>query len=110
MTEKTYLTYGSMMLTLYDMTHVLLFNKNMQKNLKMDDPYKLVQNGARILDKMKEMDLAARLDNGDGVWDKADTYGIVGGYNAVMYTENVNEKICPTAMGQIFYCLEKVGE
>ncbi len=85
MTDETYLAYGSMVLSLYDMTHVLLFNKNMQENLKLDDPYKLVQDGAWTLDKMKEMGLAARLDNGDGVWDKADTYGIVGGYNAVMY-------------------------
>ncbi len=83
MTDETFLVYGALVLSLYDMTHVLLFNKDMLNNLKLENPYDLVNNGTWTLDKMREMALAARKDNGDGTWDKADTYGFVGGYNTV---------------------------
>ena len=86
MTDETYLAYGSLVLSLYDMTHVLLFNKDMQENLKLEDPYKLVKNGTWTLDKWREMGLAARKDNnGDGVWDTKDTFSFVSANNVVLY-------------------------
>ena len=86
LTEKIYLAYGSMVLGMYDMTHIILFNKQMQENLKLENPDDMVWDGTWTLDKMTEMGKAARKDaNGDGAWGTEDTYAIVGGSNAMMY-------------------------
>ena len=85
LTDKIYLAYGSMVLGMYDMTHIILFNKQMQENLKLANPYDMVWDGTWTLDKMTEMGKAARKDaNGDGAWGTEDTYAIVGGSNAMM--------------------------
>ena len=85
MQDETYLAYGSMVLSLYDFTHVLLFNKDMQTNLKLENPYTLVENGTWTLDKMAEMMRAARNDaNGDGIYDDKDNYGMMS-WRGVFY-------------------------
>ncbi len=76
---KRLIAYGSLVLTYYDYMHVLLFNKKMQSDLKLDSPYDLVTDGAWTFDKMSQMALAAVSDkDGDGVWGTGDVYGIVG--------------------------------
>lgn len=85
MGKETYLAYGSLVLGVYDMTHLILFNKDMQEDLSLESPYDLVLSGDWTLDVMAEMARAARNDaNGDGVWGLEDTYGFVGGSNAIM--------------------------
>ncbi len=54
---------------------VVVFNKGMVERLGLENPYDLVYNGEWTVDKMMEMMSAATLDDGDGVWDKKDTYG-----------------------------------
>ena len=84
-TDKTYLSYGSVNLGLYDMMHVLLFNKQMVSSLDLDDPYEMVLSGDWTFDKMAEMARAARSDaDGDGTWGTGDIYGFVGGYNTTV--------------------------
>ncbi len=55
--------------------NAVLFNKTLLAELKLDDPYELVENGEWTIDKMMEMMNAATIDNGDGRWDINDTYG-----------------------------------
>lgn len=85
LSEHTYLSYGSVNLGLYDMMHVLLFNKPMLASLDLEDPYQLVLDGKWTIDKMAEMGRAARADaDGDGAWGLGDIYGYVGGSNTVV--------------------------
>lgn len=85
LSDKTYLSYGCVNLGLYDMMHVLLFNKTMQNRLDLENPYDLVIEGTWTLDKMAEMARAAISDaNGDGTWGREDIYGFVGGSNTTV--------------------------
>ncbi|MBR5446402.1 MAG: extracellular solute-binding protein [Clostridia bacterium] len=82
--DATYLTYGSANIGLYDMTHVLCFNKNMITDLSLDVPYDLVLEGTWTIDRLQEMGRTAMQDlNGDGVWAEEDIYGMVGATNAL---------------------------
>ena len=75
----TYLTYGSANLGFYDFMHAVLFNKNMVKDLKLENPYELVLDGKWTIDKFAEMGKAAVADaDGDGTWGKGDTYAFHG--------------------------------
>ncbi len=55
--------------------YVVLFNKSMIDENKLESPYDLVHEGKWTIDKMLELSEAVLLDNGDGVWDVNDTYG-----------------------------------
>ncbi len=82
--DATYLSYGSANIGLYDMTHVLCFNKNMATDLGLESPYDLVLEGTWTLDKLQEMGQAAMQDkDGDGAWGMDDVYGLVGAVNAL---------------------------
>ncbi len=82
--DATYLSYGSANIGLYDMTHVLCFNKNMATDLGLDSPYDLVLEGTWTIDKLQEMGQAAMQDkDGDGAWGMDDVYGLVGATNAL---------------------------
>lgn len=82
--DATYLSYGSANIGLYDMTHVLCFNKPMVNDLGLEVPYDLVLEGTWTIDKLQEMGNIAKQDlNGDGTWGTEDIYGIVGATNAL---------------------------
>ncbi len=54
------------------------FNKELVKNLNLDDPYKVVKDGKWIIDKMYTYCAAAVSDlNGDGLMNVNDRYGII---------------------------------
>ena len=54
------------------------FNKELAKNLSLDDPYKVVKDGKWTIDKMYTYCAAAVSDlNGDGVMNINDRYGII---------------------------------
>lgn len=55
--------------------NMFLFNKEMIKELNLEDPYQLVRDGKWTLDKLSEMASVATTDNGDTIWDVNDTYG-----------------------------------
>ncbi len=82
--DATYLSYGSAEIGLYDMTHVLCFNKNMVTDLNLEVPYDLVLEGTWTIDKLQEMGRTAMQDaDGDGKWGMKDIYGLVGAVNAL---------------------------
>lgn len=69
---------GAIDITTYDLIHVLLFNKQLIKDLELENPYALVKNGDWTFDKYAEMVKSATRDlNGDGIMDKDDMYGLV---------------------------------
>jgi len=75
---KTYFAFGAYDLSYYDLTHVLVFNKEMIQNYGLETPYELVTGGKWTLDKFREMAKKTTLDvNGDGIMDKEDSYGMI---------------------------------
>ncbi len=58
-----------------DVTFVFMFNKKMQKEAKIEDPYTTVRNGDWTLDHFNTIIQSVSADNGDGVWDEKDVYG-----------------------------------
>jgi len=59
-------------------TEVILFNKEMLKNLSLENPYQLVRDKKWTIDKMIEMMKGVAKDiNGDGKMTKEDQFGII---------------------------------
>ncbi len=58
-------------------TWMMLFNKNMVSNYKLENPYELVNSGAWVIDKFRDMvkDITQDID-GNGKFDKYDQYGL----------------------------------
>lgn len=84
LSAEYYLTYGDANLPIYDMIHILLFNKNMLDDLSLESPYDLVLNGTWTYETFKTMaKKAARDIDGDGAWTDKDVYGIIGGSNSI---------------------------
>lgn len=57
--------------------NVLFFNIKLLEDSSMELPYDLVRNGDWTVDAMYQYVQNFSKDNGDGVWDKNDTYGAV---------------------------------
>lgn len=57
---------------------VIVFNKDLMKEYNMTEPYGDVRNKTWTLDKLMSMASLVSVDNGDGKWTEADTYGISG--------------------------------
>lgn len=73
---EQWLAYGDFNLSVYDYTFALAFNKKMLSELKLDDPYSLVDSGKWTFDAFNKMCIAAVSDvNGDSVMDENDRYG-----------------------------------
>ena len=73
---RNILAYSDMVLTSYDFTHILTFNKQLIEELSLESPYDLVDDGRWTLDKFNEYIQLGSADlNGDTVYDKSDRYG-----------------------------------
>ena len=58
-----------------DVTFVLMFNKTLQNEAKIADPYTTVRNGDWTLEYFNSIIQNVSAENGDGKWDEKDTYG-----------------------------------
>ena len=58
-----------------DVTFVMMFNKTIQSETKVADPYTTVRNGDWTLDYFNQIIQNISADNGDGQWDEKDQYG-----------------------------------
>ena len=116
-----YFAVGEFNISANDFVHVLLFNKDMMKDYKMEEPYDLVSSGKWTLDKFTEMAVQVGADlNGDSVMDENDQYGhismdkqILPGFwiGAGMLSIEKNDKNLlefnlPTDETYINYCLK----
>lgn len=81
---KNYFVTGDLSLLAYDVTHVLLFNKDMIKDNNLDNPYQLVENGTWTIDKLHEMARKITADtDGEAGMSHTDTYGFLVNTNFV---------------------------
>ena len=58
-----------------DVTFVMMFNKELQRQHQVANPYETVTNGDWTLDKFHSIINGLASENGDGKWDENDTYG-----------------------------------
>ncbi len=80
-----YFAIGAFNISAYDFTHVMLFNKGLVDDLKLEDPYALVRSGKWTFDKYGEMARAAVRDlDGNSVLDDNDQYGYLSLAKQVM--------------------------
>ena len=82
---KTFFAIGELSMSTYDLTHIMLFNKQVHKDHGLEDVYGLVKNGKWTFDKFSEMGRTVTFDvNGDGAMDAEDSYGFVSCYKQVI--------------------------
>ena len=75
---KNYFMMGDFQIRDDDHTWILMFNKQIVRDLGLEEPYKLVREGKWTFDTFKQMIKDATFDlNGDGVYDKDDRYGFL---------------------------------
>ena len=73
--DRYLLGYGDFSLS---HVHCLIFNKDMMAEYKLTEPYALVDNQQWTLDQFIRMASTVSKDNGDGILDDQDTYGLTG--------------------------------
>ncbi len=74
----TYFMCGSLNTGDDQVTYVLIFNKQMQKDLQVANPYEVVRKKEWTLDYFHNVIQGiSHNSNGDGTWDEKDTYGFV---------------------------------
>lgn len=75
---KMYYTTGDISLADNQLTHAILFNKDMIAKYGMDNPYDLVRNNEWTLEKFASMVKEVGEDlNQDGIYDANDSYGLL---------------------------------
>lgn len=75
---KIYFMTGDMNIRDNDNAWIILFNKKLLQDFKLDSPYEMVKNGKWTIDKLNEMGKSAVSDlNGDGRYDENDRYGLI---------------------------------
>lgn len=75
---KNYYALGACMLSIYDLTGFLVFNKSMHENSGLDSVYNLVKDGKWTFDKFMDMSRVVTGDlNGDGEATEEDRFGII---------------------------------
>ncbi|MCR5264103.1 MAG: hypothetical protein K6D94_09535 [Clostridiales bacterium] len=89
-TYRNYLPFVSSdyLLSSYQYSNILIFNKVMANNYQLEDIYSLIRGGTWTIDKFGKMCEAVTADiNGDGVFDVNDQYGIATnyGYHAITW-------------------------
>ncbi|MBR5031228.1 MAG: hypothetical protein IKX49_00840, partial [Clostridia bacterium] len=80
--DKLYMTTGDFSLLTMDVTHCMIFNKNVLNNNRLESPYELVEKGEWTMDKMLEMarTVTQDTDGVDGLSYK-DTIGLFINWN-----------------------------
>lgn len=84
MMDRYWLATGDFNLSYYDYTFMMVFNKQLADDLKLDDPYALVNSGKWTLDAFSKMCIGANRDlNGDSKMDDADQWAWSGAYQNI---------------------------
>lgn len=81
---KNYFLTGDMTLLASDVTHVLLFNKDVVVDYNLESPYDLVKSGKWTIDKLAEMAKKVTADiDGKSEWTHEDRYGFLVNHNFI---------------------------
>jgi len=84
MMNRYWLATGDFNLSFYDYTFMMVFNKNLIDDLKLDDPYELLGNGKWTIEAFHKMCLGANQDlNGDTIMDDLDQWAWSGAYQNI---------------------------
>jgi len=76
--NKNFIAYSDECMSVYDAVIALCFNKNLVRELGLENPYELVKNGTWTHDSFFDMCRAAVFDlDGDGKMTDTDRYGIL---------------------------------
>ena len=59
-----------------DVTYIMMFNKKLQNDHRVANPYQTVRDMDWTMEYMNSIISNLSSDNGDGVWDEKDTYGL----------------------------------
>ncbi|MBE6652205.1 MAG: hypothetical protein E7610_02170 [Ruminococcaceae bacterium] len=59
-----------------DCTYIIAFNKNLQREHRVPNPYQTVRDHEWTMEYMNSIISNLSTDNGDGSWDENDTYGL----------------------------------
>ena len=92
--KKLFFTVGDLFIMDNDATWLIIFNKELIKDLALENPYEIVRNGNWTFDKLLDMCKGVSKDlNGDGIMDRNDFYGNVSqGENMTAYYLAAGEK------------------
>lgn len=83
--DRQYIAVGAADINVYDFTFALLFNKELHKDLGLDNIYELVGQGKWTIDKMDEMMQLTNYEvNGDDKRDHNDRYGYLADTRMVL--------------------------
>lgn len=83
---RLYYTFSDFLITALDNSRATYFNKDLLRELNLEDPYELVKNDAWTIEKMQQMAKVAVNDNdGNGIIDTNDRVGITN--NATTFYE-----------------------
>ncbi|MCL1793537.1 MAG: extracellular solute-binding protein [Oscillospiraceae bacterium] len=91
---KLFFTVGDLFIMDNDATWLVIFNKELIKDLALENPYDIVKNDKWSFDKLLDMCKGVSKDlNGDGIMDRNDFYGNVSqGENMTAYYLAAGEK------------------
>ena len=96
--DHLYFCTGDISTNLLWMMHVVFFNKDMIEELKLEDPYTLVDNMNWTVDKMFAMTKGVYEDlNGNGIADSSDRYGMT------LYTQSLDANFASAGL----LCVDK---
>ena len=85
----------------------MFYNKTLLNKLGLEDPDAMVKNGTWTYDKFREMALAATKDNGDGVWNDQDQWGLVGpNIEQPLYYAGGNRVFDTTEDGKVVFAMD----
>jgi ABC-type glycerol-3-phosphate transport system substrate-binding protein len=92
--NKLFFTVGDLFIMDNDATWLIIFNKELMRDLALENSYDLVRSGQWTFDKLLDMSKGVSRDiNGDGIMDRHDFYGIVcQGENMTAYYLASGEK------------------
>ncbi len=79
----TYFMNGSYGIADKELTYVMMYNRDLQRDCGVPDLYEMVQDGKWTLDALRTFAENTSQDNGDGRWDAHDTYGFATNYNCL---------------------------
>lgn len=79
----TYFMNGSYGIADKELTYVMMYNRNLQRDFGVPDLYEMVQNGEWTLDALRTFAENTSRDNGNGRWDEYDTYGFATDYSCL---------------------------
>lgn len=76
--DKLYFTVGDLNAVDNGVTFCIIFNKDLETELKIEDPYELVRSNQWTMDKFAELNASAAADlNGDSIFDENDRWGLI---------------------------------